>query len=324
MAETPTPAYSVRVRVRMPNLPGMLGKIAVAIGEVGGNITGLEGFEVKTAHLDEDVVVNCTSEAHQEEVRRAIESIGGVEILEWEDRTFKMHEGGKIEVLPLAPVADVDDLSMAYTPGVARICTEIEVHPEKVHDLTIKKNTVAIVTDGTAVLGLGDIGPEAALPVMEGKALLFKNFAGVDGFPICIDAGGADTPMEARIDAIVETVERIAPVFGGINLEDISAPACFEVEDRLRASLDIPVFHDDQHGTAVVTLAALENSLKTMTYEQFTEVVINGRKNVTSSQQNVMPPFGEVQDVALNIDDIYAYLKARADGAVGRGRPERQ
>jgi malate dehydrogenase (oxaloacetate-decarboxylating) len=187
MAETPTPAYSVRVRVRMPNLPGMLGKIAVAIGEVGGNITGLEGFEVKTAHLDEDVVVNCTSEAHQEEVRRAIESIDGVEILEWEDRTFKMHEGGKIEVLPLAPVADIDDLSMAYTPGVARVCHGHRQGPESARTTyTIRRNTVAIVSDGTAVLGLGDIGPEAAMPVMEGKALLFKHFAGVDAFPICV------------------------------------------------------------------------------------------------------------------------------------------
>ena len=259
---SPTAAFSVAIRVRLDNTPGTLGKLAAAIGGVGGNIVALEGFEARDEYLDEDLIVNCISEAHIEVVVASLDGIEGLEVLSVSDRTFAMHAGGKIEVLARMPVADRDDLSMAYTPGVARICTEIEVHPEKVHDLTIKKNTVAIVTDGTAVLGLGDIGPEAALPVMEGKALLFKNFAGVDGFPICIDAGGADTPMEARIDAIVETVERIAPVFGGINLEDISAPACFEVEDRLRASLDIPVFHDDQHGTAVVTLAALENSLK--------------------------------------------------------------
>jgi malate dehydrogenase (oxaloacetate-decarboxylating) len=259
---SPTAAFSVTIRVRLDNTPGTLGKLAAAIGGVGGNIVALEGFEARDEHLDEDLIVNCISEAHIEVVVASLAGIDGLQVISVSDRTFDMHAGGKIEVLARMPVADRDDLSMAYTPGVARICTEIEVHPEKVHDLTIKKNTVAIVTDGTAVLGLGNIGPEASLPVMEGKALLFKNFAGVDGFPICIDAGGADTPMEARIDAIVETVERIAPVFGGINLEDISAPACFEVEDRLRASLDIPVFHDDQHGTAVVTLAALENSLK--------------------------------------------------------------
>src|SRR3954451_12733114 len=165
-----------------------------------------------------------------------------------------MHEGGKIEVLPLAPVGDRDDLSMAYTPGVACVCTAIAEQPDLAHQLTIKKNTVAIVTDGTAVLGLGDIGPEAALPVMEGKALLFKEFAGVDAFPICLDVNDADE--------IVETVVRLAPVFGGINLEDIAAPQCFEVEERLKELLDIPVFHDDQHGTAVVVLAALENALK--------------------------------------------------------------
>jgi malate dehydrogenase (oxaloacetate-decarboxylating) len=214
----------------------------------------MEGFEAKHSVLDEDIIVNCSSEAHQQEVLAAVRDLDGVEVLEWEDRTYTMHEGGKIEVLPLFPVGDRDDLSMAYTPGVARVCKTIEAEPERAHDLTIKKNTVAIVTDGTAVLGLGDIGPEAALPVMEGKALLFKEFAGVDGFPICLDCASADE--------IVESVQRIAPVFGGINLEDIAAPQCFEVEERLKELLDIPVFHDDQHGTAVVVLAALQNALK--------------------------------------------------------------
>jgi len=254
MPGTPTAAFSLRIRARLQNKPGALGRLAVAIGEVGGNIAGLEGFEAKLAHLDEDIVVNCASEEHQRQVLDAIEGIDGIEVLEWDDRTFTMHQGGKIEVLPLAPVGDRDDLSMAYTPGVARVCTAIAEQPERVHELTIKRNTVAIVSDGTAVLGLGDIGPAAALPVMEGKALLFKEFAGVDGFPICIDTSDADE--------IVETVVRIAPVFGGINLEDIAAPQCFEVEERLKELLDIPVFHDDQHGTAVVVLAALENALK--------------------------------------------------------------
>ncbi len=251
---TNTAAYSIRLRVRLDNRPGTLGHLATAIGDVGGNITAIGGFDVRGAHLDEDVLVNCSSEAHIERVTAAVRSVEGVEVIEVADRTFEMHEGGKIEVLARMPVADSDDLSMAYTPGVARVCTAIEEQPALAHELTIKKNTVAIVTDGTAVLGLGDIGPAAALPVMEGKALLFKNFAGVDAFPICLDV---TTP-----DEIVETVVRIAPVFGGINLEDIAAPACFEIEDRLKELLDIPVFHDDQHGTAVVALAALESALR--------------------------------------------------------------
>jgi malate dehydrogenase (oxaloacetate-decarboxylating) len=254
MADTPTAAFSLRIRVRMVNKPGDLGRLAVAIGEVGGNIAGLDGFLAKQAFLEEDIIVDCRNEAHQAEVLAAIEALDGIDVLAHEDRTFKMHEGGKIEVLPLAPVGDRDDLSMAYTPGVARVCNAIAADRRLAHELTIKKNTVAIVTDGTAVLGLGDIGPEAAMPVMEGKALLFKEFAGVDAFPICLDVSSAEE--------IIETVVRLAPVFGGINLEDIAAPQCFEVEERLKELLDIPVFHDDQHGTAVVVLAALENALK--------------------------------------------------------------
>ncbi|HXH57556.1 NAD-dependent malic enzyme [Iamia sp.] len=257
---TPTAAYSVRLRVRLPNVPGALGRLSVALGEIGANIVGLHGFEAKGPVLDEDVVVNCSDAAHIELVREVLVGLEGVQILDFADRTFEMHAGGKIHVLATVPIVDRDDLSMAYTPGVARVCTAIATEPHLVHELTIKKNTVAIVTDGTAVLGLGDIGPAASLPVMEGKALLFKSFADVDAFPVCIDTSG-DESRQAKVDAIVETVRRIAPVYGGINLEDIAAPACFEVEERLRELLDIPVFHDDQHGTAVVTLAALENAL---------------------------------------------------------------
>jgi malate dehydrogenase (oxaloacetate-decarboxylating) len=253
----------------MGNEPGMLGRLATAIGEAGGNISQLAGFDVRGEHLVEDVTVNCSSEGHIQVVLAIVKGLPGIELLSWVDCTFELHEGGKIEVLALGKVEDRDDLSMAYTPGVARVCTAIEKHPALVHDLTIKGNTVAIVTDGTAVLGLGDIGPEAALPVMEGKALLFKEFAGVDAFPICLDVHTADE--------IVETVQRIAPVFGGINLEDIAAPVCFEVEERLRDLLDIPVFHDDQHGTAVVTLAALENALRVVGKQmQDVRVVISG------------------------------------------------
>ncbi|MGH2955474.1 MAG: NAD-dependent malic enzyme [Solirubrobacterales bacterium] len=251
---TPTAAYSVRITVRMDNVPGSLGRLATTIGDAGGNIRQLAGFDVRGPFLEEEITINCASEEHAGQVVAAIEALDGIELLEHVDCTFELHQGGKIEVLAHLPVRDRDDLSMAYTPGVARVCRAIADHPASVHDYTIKGNTVAIVTDGTAVLGLGDIGPEAALPVMEGKALLFKEFAGVDAFPICLDVHSADE--------IVETVQRIAPVFGGINLEDISAPRCFEIEQRLKAELPIPVFHDDQHGTAVVVMAALFNALK--------------------------------------------------------------
>ncbi len=187
-------------------------------------------------------------------MRAAIEGVSDVEILVWEDRTRRLHLGGKIEVVSRAPLADIDDLSMAYTPGVARVCLEIADDVTASHDLTIRRNTVAIVSDGTAVLGLGDIGPYAAMPVMEGKAQLFKHFAGVDAFPICVNT--------TDVDEIVDLVTKLEPTFGGINLEDIAAPGAFEVEERLIEALDIPVFHDDQHGTAIVTVAALENSLR--------------------------------------------------------------
>ena len=250
----PTAAYSIDLHVELANVPNTLGRLATAIGETGANIVSMGGFDVRGDVLVNDVVVNCSDEDHAGRVVAAIEALDGVELVFWYDRTFHMHAGGKIEVVSLAEVNDRHDLSMAYTPGVARICMAIHDDPSRAHDLTIKKNTVAIVSDGSAVLGLGDIGPEAAMPVMEGKALLFKEFAGVDAFPVCIDT---ESPEE-----IIETVIRLAPTFGGINLEDIKAPGAFEVEQSLKAALDIPVFHDDQHGTAVVTLAALWNSLR--------------------------------------------------------------
>jgi len=250
----PTAAFSLRMVVRLEHRPGTLGRLTTSIGELGGNIRSLGGFEVHGNSVIDEIVVDCDGVDHQKRVLAAVEELDGVTVLESGDRTFELHQGGKIEVVTRVPLRDVDDLSMAYTPGVARACLAIRDEPDRLHELTIKRNTVAVVTDGTAVLGLGNIGPGAALPVMEGKAALFKTFAEVDAFPICLTT--------TDVDEIVDTVIRIAPVFGGINLEDIAAPACFEVEDRLREALDIPVFHDDQHGTAVVALAALENALK--------------------------------------------------------------
>ncbi|MDX1510184.1 MAG: NAD-dependent malic enzyme [Nitriliruptorales bacterium] len=249
-----TAAYSMRVEVRLEHRPGTLGRLCTTIGELGGNIRSMAGFEVHGDAVTDEIVIDCYDEDHQQVIVRAIEGVDGVSLLAHEDRTFALHQQGKISVALTKPLNDVDDLSMAYTPGVARACLAIRDEPHRLHELTIKRNTVAVVTDGTAVLGLGDIGPGAGLPVMEGKAALFKEFADIDAFPICLDT--TDT------DEIIEAVKWIAPVFGGINLEDISAPRCFEIEDRLREVLDIPVFHDDQHGTAVVTLAALENAVK--------------------------------------------------------------
>jgi malate dehydrogenase (oxaloacetate-decarboxylating) len=255
---SPNAAYSVLITLQVENVPGSLGRLAAAIGEAGGNIGAFDAVESSPTGIIRQVTVDARDADHAEQIRKVVESLDFVTVLSFADRTFQLHAGGKIEVNSRIRVETRDDLSMAYTPGVARVCNAIAADPERVHDLTIKKNTVAIVTDGTAVLGLGDIGPKAALPVMEGKALLFKEFAGVDGFPIALDLD----PAKDAADQIVEAVQRIAPVFGGINLEDIAAPRCFEVEDRLKELLDIPVFHDDQHGTAVVTLAALRNALK--------------------------------------------------------------
>ncbi len=249
---TPLAAFSLRLRVRLPNRPGELGLLATAIGSAGGSLVGIEIVASDGATLTRDVVVYCGSEEHAAEVAHAARSVEHVEVLLVEDRTFALHDAGKIRVEAKRPVRDRDDLAMAYTPGVARVCTSIAENPALVHRYTMKANTVAVVTDGTAVLGLGDIGPEAALPVMEGKAVLFKSFAGVDAVPVCLRVSSPDE--------LVETVQRLEPAFGGINLEDIAAPRCFEVEQRLAETLSIPVFHDDQHGTAVVVLAALRNA----------------------------------------------------------------
>lgn len=266
---TPNASYSLTLRVRIHNQPGKLGQITTAIGIAGGDIEGIDIVSVGKDFLIRDITVNASSESHDQEIVAAVSDIDGVEVVNISDRTFLMHLGGKIEIASKMQLKTRSDLSMAYTPGVARVCEAIAKDPEKVFNLTIKKNTVAVVSDGTAVLGLGDIGPAAAMPVMEGKCQLFKEFGGVDAFPICLDT---KDPHE-----IVQTIKNIAPAFGGINLEDISAPRCFEIEDRLKEELDIPVFHDDQHGTAVVVLAALINALKiTNKRIEDIKVVVNG------------------------------------------------
>jgi malate dehydrogenase (oxaloacetate-decarboxylating) len=250
----PSASFSATVRVRLADQPGSFARLAAAIAGAGGLLGAIDLVRVERSTKVRDIAVLATDAAQLDQIVAAIRGVTGIEIVHVSDRTFLMHLGGKIEVVPKVPVKTRDDLSMAYTPGVARVCRAIADDPEKVWTLTTKKSMVAVVTDGSAVLGLGDIGPEAALPVMEGKAMLFKEFGGVDAFPICL--------ATKDVDEIVAAVRAIAPGFGGINLEDISAPRCFEIEERLRKELDIPVFHDDQHGTAIVVLAALLNALK--------------------------------------------------------------
>src|SRR5687767_13935127 len=248
--------YSVTIRVELDARQEPLGKLTAAIAECGGQLQGVDlvpgaGGEGKRVR---EFTIDARDQEHWEQILRSIGSTRGARVLDYVDRTMAMHRGGKIEQRNKYPLKTRDDLSMAYTPGVARVCMEIHHDRKKAFDFTIKKNTVAVVSDGSAVLGLGDIGPEAAMPVMEGKAMLFKEFADIDAFPICLDTNDPEK--------IIEAVRLMAPTFGGINLEDISAPRCFEIEDRLKEEIDIPVFHDDQHGTAVVTMAALFNALK--------------------------------------------------------------
>ena len=269
MESIPSASYSFTLRVEFPHRAGSLGKILTTIGEADGMVGAVDIVRMRQDRTVRDITVNARDSEHGQRVVEAVEELPEVQVVNVSDRTFLMHIGGKIEVRSKLQIRTRDDLSMVYTPGVARVCRAIHEDPERAFNLTIKRNTVAVVSDGTAVLGLGDIGPRAAMPVMEGKAALFKQFANVDAFPICLDT--KDT------EEIIRAVKNLAPGFGGINLEDISAPRCFEIEERLKKDLDIPVFHDDQHGTAVVVLAALINSLK-ITGKTFEElrVVVNG------------------------------------------------
>ncbi|MFI2858693.1 NAD-dependent malic enzyme [Paenibacillus sp. JSM ZJ436] len=254
MKHTGLGGKSIILRLEMDTNRIKFGQVASAVSEAGGDMVAIDVIQ-STGHTTvRDITITVTDSAHISKVTDTVKSLDGVRLVNISDRTFLMHLGGKIETNPKVPINNRDDLSRVYTPDVARVCTAIQEDPKKAYTLTIKRNTVAVISDGSAVLGLGNIGPYAAMPVMEGKSMLFKQFAGVDSFPICLDT--QDT------EEIIASIKAIAPAFGGINLEDIASPRCFEIEARLREELDIPVFHDDQHGTAVVLHAALINALK--------------------------------------------------------------
>ncbi len=265
----PSASYSLKIELEIPNRPGALASIMSTIASVGGSLGDIALLQRNLKYTQRELTVDAASDEQGEKIIEAIKNLPRVKILSYSDRTFAIHQGGKISVESKLPLHSQSDLAMAYTPGVGRICRAIAENPEQVYNLTIKSNTVAVVTDGSAVLGLGNLGGEASLPVMEGKALLFKEFAEIDAFPIALNT--QDT------EEIIKTIKHIAPVFGGVNLEDIAAPRCFAIEQRLRQELDIPVFHDDQHGTAIVVLGALYNALK-LVGKTLAEVkiVING------------------------------------------------
>jgi len=297
-------SFSATIRVQLDDRPGAFADLARAIADAGGSLDAIDLVRVEDGRKVRDVTVLAENAEHLERIATAVRALPGIEVEHVSDRTFLLHLGGKIRIEPRAPLKTRDDLSMAYTPGVARICQAIADDPELVWNLTIKRNTVAVVTDGTAVLGLGDIGPEAALPVMEGKAMLFKEFGGVDAFPIALAT--RDT------DEIVRTVTAIAPVFGGVNLEDISAPRCFEIESRLREALDVPVFHDDQHGTAIVVLAAFLNALRVVGKRpEDVKVVVTGVGAAGVAVTQILQGAG-----------VRRLVGCDRNGALYRGRPD--
>ncbi len=265
----PSASFSLKIELEIPNRPGALASVMSTIANHGGSLGDIVLLQRNLKYTHRELMIDASSTEQGDEIVEAIKSLPRVKVINYSDRTFAIHQGGKISVESKLPLNSQSDLAMAYTPGVGRICRAIAEQPERVYDLTIKGNTVAVVTDGSAVLGLGNLGAAASLPVMEGKALLFKKFAGIDAFPIALNT--QDT------EEIIKVVTEISPVFGGINLEDIAAPRCFEIERRLRQELDIPVFHDDQHGTAIVVLAALYNALKLVGKDiAEVKIVING------------------------------------------------
>ena len=281
--------FSLIMRIELPNQPGAFAVLADAVANAGGTVGALDMHSSTQERVVRDVTIGIPSDAFAQEVRAAIEAIDGARILSVSDSIVLAHLGGKIRIVPKLPIANRQDLATVYTPGVARISMAIAADPSKAFEFTIKHNTVAVVSDGSAVLGLGDIGPLGALPVMEGKAMLFRQFADIDAFPICLDT--------QDVDEIVETVVRIAPVFGGINLEDMSAPRCFEIEERLIEALDVPVMHDDQHGTAVVILAALINAARVVGKRlEELRVVVSGSGAATTATIKLLLDAG-VHDV---------------------------
>jgi len=293
----PSVSYSFTVRMAIVNKPGMLAKVLNVIAEHRGDPGGVDVVAVEGKFKVRDVTVSARDARHSREIVEAVKLIDGIEVRYVSDRVFLLHINGKISIKNKVPVDTRDTLSMAYTPGVARICKAIAIEKNNAYSLTIKQNSIAVVTDGTAVLGLGDIGPEAAMPVMEGKAMLFKEFADIDAYPICLSTKDADQ--------IVQTVKNISPGFGGINLEDIGAPKCFEIEHRLKEELDIPVFHDDQHGTAVVALAATINALKVVGKNlRDIRVVVVGIGAAGSAISRILLEAGVKELLPVDIDGI--------------------
>ena len=305
---TPVARYTMTMRVEIPNKPGQLGLVTSAIGEAGGDIGAVDLVEAGPEKMVRDISVNAADSTNGREIVAAVEQVAGIRVISASDQVFLMHLGGKVEVHSKIPLRTRADLSMAYTPGVARVCMAIHADPAAARALTIKRNSVAVVTDGTAVLGLGDIGPLGALPVMEGKAILFKEFGGVDAWPVCLDT--KDT------EEIIRIVQAIAPVYGGVNLEDISAPRCFEIEQRLDDLLDIPIFHDDQHGTAIVVLAALINALKVVDKQpESIRVAVAGAGAAGVACAKILLSFG-VKDIVL-CDRQGIIVAGREEGMTG-------
>jgi len=303
--QSPVAAYQLLLRLRIQNRPGMLGKVTTVIGELGGDIGAIDIQDASSSAIVRDIRIYCRDTDHASEIVDHLLEIDGVEVVHASDRTFQLHRHGKIMVENKVHIRTMAELAHVYTPGVARVSMQIYDNPDAVWSLTTKVNTVAVVTDGTAVLGLGDIGPMAAMPVMEGKSMLFKSFADIDAWPLCLDT--KDT------DEIVRIVQAISPGFGGILLEDISAPRCFEIEDRLRETLDIPVFHDDQHGTAVVVLAALINALKVIGKRpQDLKMVLTGVGAAGVACSKILMNYG-VKNI-IGFDRTGPIYKGRADG----------
>ncbi len=303
MSPTPSVSSSITARLQVQARPTAVSELTAAVEAQGGLVTGIDVSASGSERITVDVTCATRGEQHANEIVAGLRELHGVVVERVSDRTFLLHLGGKLQIESKVPIRNRDDLSMIYTPGVARVCMAIADNPEDARRLTIKRNTIAVVTDGTAVLGLGDIGPLASLPVMEGKAALFKRFADIDAFPIALDT--------TDVDEIVAAVKAIAPVFAGINLEDISAPRCFEVERRLRAELDIPVFHDDQHGTAIVVLAALTNALKVV-------------DKLIGDVRIVLAGAGAAGTAVLKLllaGGAHDVVVADVDGVVAQGRP---